>query len=102
LGYISKLTYARFLTPQIFPATVSRVLYLDCDILVLDDLGKFCTTDLERHLLGAIHDGLDVQIKRNAVQLNVPRVRDYFNAGVLLIDLDQWREKQIVETALDF
>jgi lipopolysaccharide biosynthesis glycosyltransferase len=102
LGYISKLTYARFLIPQIFPTTVSRVLYLDCDILVLDDLEKLCATDLDGHALGAVHDGLDDQIKRNAVQLNVPHVRDYFNAGVLLIDLDQWRKKQIVEAALDY
>jgi lipopolysaccharide biosynthesis glycosyltransferase len=102
LGYISKLTYARFLIPQIFPAAVSRVLYLDCDILVLDDLRKLCATDLDGHVLGAVHDGLDVQIKRNAVQLDVPHVQDYFNAGVLLIDLDLWREKQIVEAALDY
>ena len=102
LGYISKLTYARFLIPQIFPETVSRVLYLDCDILVLDDLGRLCATDLAGKVLGAVHDGLDGQIKLNGVHLNIPRVRDYFNAGVLLIDLDGWREKQIVQAALDY
>src|ERR1700741_5636882 len=32
-NYISKLAYARLLIPGIFPATVSRVLYLDVDLL---------------------------------------------------------------------
>ena len=102
ISYISKITYARFLIPRIFPDTVSKVLYLDCDLLVLDDLRALWATDLEGNVLGAALDGLDTQLKNQTVRLPVPRVRDYFNAGVLLIDLDQWRRAQIVETALDY
>jgi lipopolysaccharide biosynthesis glycosyltransferase len=102
ISYISKITYARFLIPRIFPDTVSRVLYLDCDLLVLDDLRSLWATDLEGNVLGAAFDGIDTQLKNQTVRLPVPRVRDYFNAGVLLIDLDQWRKAQIVETALDY
>jgi lipopolysaccharide biosynthesis glycosyltransferase len=102
ISYISKITYARFLIPRIFPDTVSRVLYLDCDLLVLDDLRALWATDLEGNVLGAALDGLDTQLKNQTVRVPVPRVRDYFNAGVLLIDLDQWRRAQIVETALDY
>ncbi|RZN33405.1 glycosyltransferase family 8 protein [Bradyrhizobium sp. Leo121] len=102
ISYISKITYARFLIPRIFPDTVSKVLYLDCDLLALDDLQALWATDLEGNVLGAVLDRLDSQIKNQTVRLPVPRVRDYFNAGVLLIDLHQWRKAQIVETALDY
>ena len=102
ISYISKITYARFLIPRIFPDTVSRVLYLDCDILVLDDLRALWETDLEGHVLGAVLDRIDSQLKNQTIRLPVPRVRDYFNAGVLLIDLDQWRKLQVVETALQY
>ncbi|MET4217663.1 lipopolysaccharide biosynthesis glycosyltransferase [Bradyrhizobium sp. LB7.2] len=102
IRYISKVTYARFLIPRIFPNTVSRVLYLDSDLLVLDDLQALCATDLGGKVLGAVLDGLDSQLKNQTVHAPVPRVRDYFNAGVLLIDLDQWRQAKISETALDY
>jgi lipopolysaccharide biosynthesis glycosyltransferase len=59
-------------------------------------------TDLEGHVLGAVLDRIDSQLKNQTIRLPVPRVRDYFNAGVLLIDLDQWRKLQVVETALQY
>lgn len=102
ISYISKVTYARFLIPRIFPDTVSKVLYLDCDLLALGDLQSLWDTDLEGNVLGAVFDGLDSQIKNNTVRLPVPRVRDYFNGGVLLIDLHRWRAEQISEKALEY
>lgn len=101
--HISTMTFARFLIPDVFPATVSRVLYLDVDVLVLDDLDALWTTDLDGAVLGAVVDGLDWQIKANKPGVEeVPRVREYFNAGVLLIDLDRWRAERISEKAVEY
>jgi lipopolysaccharide biosynthesis glycosyltransferase len=106
ITHVSKMTYARFLIPTIFPDTVSRVLYLDADILVLDDLGSLWETDLEGAVLGAVLDGLDLQIKQGKANLDgfekMPCVRDYFNGGVILIDLQQWRKERISEKALEY
>ncbi len=103
LSYISKMTYARFVIPEIFPDCVSRVLYLDADILVLDDLQPLWEAPLEGFIVGAILDGLDSLIKRGEPGLDgVPRVREYFNAGVLLIDLQRWRKERISEKALEY
>ena len=102
-SYISKMTYARFLIPNIFPDIVSRVLYLDADLLVLDDLGPLWEIDLAGVVVGAVLDNLDSQIKGNKPGVEgVPRVRDYFNAGVLLVNLEKWREERISEKALDY
>jgi lipopolysaccharide biosynthesis glycosyltransferase len=111
--YRSKMTYARLLIPRIFPDTVSRVLYLDTDLLVLDDLGPLWETDLDGAVVGAVSDlffhtafvadGLDPELMRADPRYEgLPRVRDYFNAGVLLIDVDRWREKRISEKALEY
>jgi lipopolysaccharide biosynthesis glycosyltransferase len=103
MPYISKMTYARFLIPRIFPETVSRVLYLDADLLVLEDLERLWGTDLKGAVVGAVLDGLDQRIKSGELGLEeVPHVRDYFNAGVLLIDLDRWRKERISERALEY
>ncbi|MGY4436185.1 lipopolysaccharide biosynthesis glycosyltransferase [Bradyrhizobium sp. F1.13.1] len=95
------------LRPVPHPAYFSRdclqsILYLDSDILVLDDLQALWTTDLEGNVLGAVLDGLDSQLKNQTVRLPVPRVHNYFNAGVLLIDLHQWRKAKISETAFEY
>lgn len=103
MSYISKMTYARFLIPAVFPNSISRVLYLDADILVLDDLAKLWESDLEGAVLGAVVDVLDRQVKEDDPRVNdVPRVQSYFNAGVLLIDLNQWRKERISERAIDY
>lgn len=103
LSHISKITYARFLIPEIFPSSVSKVLYLDADILVLGDLGPLWETDLEGCVAGAVLDRWDQRIKDDNPGLEmVPRVQNYFNAGVLLIDLDRWRKERISEKALQY
>jgi lipopolysaccharide biosynthesis glycosyltransferase len=103
LPYISKMTYARLEIPNLLPHCISKALYLDADLLVLDDIEKVLETDLDGEVLAAVVDGLDSQIKASQRGLErQPRVRDYFNAGVLLIDLDRWREERISERALQY
>lgn len=102
--WISKITFARLLIPRIFPDTTSRVLYLDSDLLVMRALGPLWDTDLGGAVVGAVSDEwLDLASKPGGPKCEgLPRVRDYFNAGVLLIDLDLWRKKQISEKALEY
>uniref|UniRef100_D8Q053 Glycosyltransferase family 8 protein n=1 Tax=Schizophyllum commune (strain H4-8 / FGSC 9210) TaxID=578458 RepID=D8Q053_SCHCM len=66
-----------------------RVLYLDADVLVMDDLAELWNTDLQGKAIGAApdvgyprgHPGLDLASAHPA----------YFNAGVLLMDLTKMR-----------
>jgi lipopolysaccharide biosynthesis glycosyltransferase len=98
-----KVTYARFLLARVLPETISRVLYLDADLLVLGDLWPLWTQELEGAVLGAVVDGLDQQLKSNSDRVaGVPAVKRYFNAGVLLMDLGRWRSERILDTALDY
>lgn len=101
INHISRITYARLLLPRIFP-DISRVLYLDSDILVLDRLQDLCELELGGKILGAVTDGLDFQLKAGTSRPAVPQVQDYFNAGVLLIDLDRWRNARVSEKALEY
>jgi len=104
LRHISTATYARFLIPRVLPKGVRRLLYLDADILVLDSLMPILELDLDGAVLGAVVDErLTAHIQAGKTSLpGLPRVREYFNAGVLLIDLDLWREERISERALEY
>lgn len=101
LNGASRMTYARFLIPQIFPEDTPRVLYLDVDIVVMDALAPLWDTPLNGAILGAVIDGgVDPLLKRGLLtERRVARVRDYFNAGMLLIDLPRWRSERVSERA---
>jgi len=100
---VSKMTFARLMIPMTFPDIVSKVLYLDTDILVLDDLKPLWETNLDGAILGAVLDNLDPHFKSgNPGYEEAPRVANYFNAGVMLIDLDRWRNEQVSEKALAY
>jgi lipopolysaccharide biosynthesis glycosyltransferase len=101
--HVSKMTYARLLIPSMLPRSVSRALYIDVDTLILDDLSELWESELEGALVGAVLDDLDQRIRFDSPGLeSVPRVRNYFNAGILLIDLDRWRSEKIAEKALAY
>lgn len=101
--HISPITCARLLIPEAFDASVSRVLYIDADILVLRNLRALWNTDLQGALVGAVIDDVDAHLKVDSDQVkDVPRVASYFNAGVLLVDVDRWRRERVTEKAMRY
>jgi len=103
LPHLSKMTFARLLIPDILAADVKKVLYLDVDLLILADLGPLLEMDLDGKAMAAVHDRGDAKMKRGDPDFdNLPRVQDYFNCGVLLIDIERWRQEQVPQRALAF
>jgi lipopolysaccharide biosynthesis glycosyltransferase len=103
-SYISGITYARLLIPELLPRSITKVLYVDADILVFDDLIALQEIDLNGAAIGAVLDRLDSRLKAGDTlwTKDLPCVRDYFNAGVLLIDLERWRQDRISERAFEY
>ncbi|WP_259669260.1 glycosyltransferase family 8 protein [Rhizobium lentis] len=100
---VSKMTFARILLPQFLPQTCSRALYLDGDILVLGALENLWNIDLGEAVIGAVPDyWLDNVVKNGPGATGGARVKRYFNAGILLIDLAKWRNERISERSLDY
>jgi lipopolysaccharide biosynthesis glycosyltransferase len=100
----TRMHYGRLLIASILPPEVERALYLDADILVLGDISPLWEIDLEGAAVGAVIDaGVDALMKNDQLgRWNIPRVLDYFNSGVLLIDLERWRDQRIAEKVLEY
>lgn len=98
---ISLATYYRCILADILPVDVERVLYLDCDIVVLDSLRPFWETNLEGLGVGVVEDIGSGEADRYEV-LQYPMSLGYFNAGVLLINLDYWRQHNITQACIDY
>ena len=99
LSHISLDTYSRFLIPLLKPE-LDKVIYLDVDIAVLGDIKELYDVDLKDHFLGAAPEyfAIDCQMKiaRN-LDIKYNKNKQFFNAGVLLINSKKWREDNIIE-----
>lgn len=88
----SLAAYARLLTPALLP-DVGKILYLDCDTLVTDNVTELWSTPLEAASCAAVSEPVSALHKRN---VGLSADEPYYNSGVMLIDLDKWRAKDII------
>ncbi len=101
--YYSKETYYRIFIPNLFPQ-YEKVLYLDCDITVLGDVTELYNTQIHGYYVGAVQEEVmqTFEVFGNYVEKadGINR-KNYFNAGILLINCRRWRNKLIAERFVD-
>ncbi len=90
--------YTRLWVADFFPATVSKVLYLDSDMIVVGDIGKLWRTDLGDNILGAV----TIPGSTRCAAFDVPERYGYFNSGVLTINLAAWRSENVFPRLIDY
>ena len=88
---LSEVVFYRCLLPSVLPLSISKVLYLDCDLLVLAALDGLWQTNIEGCALAGVPDGIVVN-PLHCRRLEYPLDDNYFNGGVLLLNLDYWRK----------
>lgn len=93
--YYSKSTYFRLFIPRLYPQ-YKKAIYLDADIVVTGDISKMFNINIGNNLVGAVPDGAvqatPVFIEYVEKVLGV-KGKKYFNAGILLMNLDQFRKQ---------
>lgn len=105
-GHLSKAAYNRLFLDELLPQSVAKVIYLDVDLLVQDDIEKLWQVDLEGRTVGAVLDLGIISSKRMVKDklnnLGFSIINDgYFNSGVLVIDLEKWREEKCGEKLME-
>jgi lipopolysaccharide biosynthesis glycosyltransferase len=99
--HISRASYFRLMISELAPADMTRVIYLDGDLVISGDLRELYRTDLADHAIGAVADvGMDDRAFAERFGLAHQRL-GYFNAGVLLINLAAIRQSGAFLKALD-
>lgn len=99
---ISMATYYRCILSELLPADIDRLLYLDCDIVIVGDISEYWNTPLSDETgVAAVADmGCDEAARYEI--LKYPMEDSYFNAGVLLINLDYWRKNDVAHACVDY
>ena len=85
--------YYRLLAGQMLPDGLSRVLYLDPDILVINPLRELWETDMQGNMFAAAAHTGKTELANNVNRIRLGTDHDYYNSGVLLIDLERCRSE---------
>ena len=91
--FYNQTIYYRLFIPTLFPE-LDKALYLDSDIILLDDVAKLYKIELGNKLLGVIIDEAvqNTQVFKDYVEcaLDVKNT-NYFNSGVMIMNLKELR-----------
>lgn len=96
----NSIVLARLFTGSYLPESVERVIYLDCDTIVIDDITPFWNTEMGDCVLACVPEPVITKSRRGL--LGMAPSDDYYNAGVLLFDLNAWRRENCEQRVLSY
>lgn len=101
--YFSMTTYFRLFISNLYPQ-YNKAIYLDSDVVLLVDVAELYNEDIGDNLVGAVQDDI---IQQNEVfqeyvekVVGVSSYKTYFNAGILVMNLDELRKTNFEEKFL--
>lgn len=111
-SYYTDAIYYRLFMPYIM-RSYEKTVYLDCDLVVVNDIAKLYDYDIGDNLLGAVKDiGMIIYkynkselqyLPKNYFQNALPEVdiETYFNTGVLTLNLKEFRKNFELDYLID-
>ena len=102
----SAAAYYRLFIPELLPKQINRAIYLDCDLVVKGNLEQLWKVDFQSNYVLAVQDIWSPQISCPGTEipyqkLDIPANTKYFNSGVLVINLEKWRNEAIASKAIE-
>lgn len=99
LNKASLTTYARLFMSTLLPKDIDKVIYLDCDSLIVNSYKELWKIDISNYYCAGVLDGINTAVKE---YLGFKKEETYINAGFLLVNLKKWREENIEEKFIKF
>ena len=97
--HLTFAAYLRLFMAEFLPSDIDRILYLDTDLLVVDDIRDLWRIDLGDAYLGAAPEPYD---RAQREPLNFGPQDFYFNSGVMLVNVQKWRADIVLPSLIDF
>ena len=102
-NYFSNTTYFRLFIPELYPE-YDKAVYIDSDTITLADIAELYNTDMRDNLIAGIPDGavqaLTVFQEYVEKVVGVIDSNNYFNAGIIVMNLKELREYKFQEKFL--
>ena len=105
-SHVSEATYYRIYLDEFLPSDISSILYVDADIIFLNDITNIYTELTDNLLESNYVVGAITEYSRNDLNnkrfTNLEMKSDkYLNAGVMFIDLAKWRNQKVYESLIE-
>ena len=98
--YYTSAIYFRLFIPDLFPQ-YEKAIYLDCDIVLLEDIANLYDIEIGNNYIGAIADQAVAEVPqfreytKNALDIEAD---SYFNSGVIVLNLQRLRAINFYKT----
>lgn len=99
--HLSVAAYYRILLPTLLPESVEKILYLDCDVVVMKDITELYDLELDGYGLAAIRD-CAIFNNHHRQLMGLELDDKIFCSGVMMINLKYWRENHCLESMMDY
>lgn len=96
---ISLSAYSRLFIADILPDNIDKVIYMDCDSLILNSFQELMNLDIDNYLLAGVEDVVDFSFK---TRLDIPEKAKYINSGMLLMNLKKFRDESATTRIKEF
>jgi lipopolysaccharide biosynthesis glycosyltransferase len=94
-SHLTKSTYARIFLEKLIPLNFKKCLYMDIDVLIKQDLNGLLNLEVEKSIIALPYKQIPTANSRFFSN------SDYFNAGVMLINLEKWRRDCVMKKSLE-
>lgn len=102
LDRISKETYYRLLAAEYLPKSVDRILYIDPDTVIINEIRPFYDIDFGDNLLAGASHVYSFIRRYNQLRLNMVKGSQYINAGVMMMNIAGLRKAYKSEEIFNF
>lgn len=89
---LPKTAWYRLLIPQLIH--IDKILYLDCDILVLQKIDELYQLNIDNFYIAAVPDSIINKLDYHTLHKTLPNIVPYFNSGVMLMNLKKLRQPE--------
>lgn len=101
-GHVNEISYYRLIMAELLPPNINKALYIDCDTVVLRSLTALYDMDVSMVVLGAVRDYVENSLVFQLLDSYDVYKDYYFNAGVLLMNVDAMRRMDLFAKAQKF
>ena len=100
-SHISNTTYFRYKIAELCP-NIDKIIYIDCDVIVKTSISELFEVDLTGYWIGGVEDIGYYYWRTVDDSFYIYKTGFYINAGMLLINLDEWRKNDLFHKFIDY
>ena len=98
IPHISITTFYRLLAADLLPQEYDKCIYLDVDLCICKDLSELYNIDIkDNYIAGVVSPTYYFNEEQHCKRLNLPSMKKYVNAGMMIMNLKQIRNDNITQ-----